>query len=351
METIGRLADARAMTQIDLGSLLLPISDDSPCGSNLEYDSSFGELERVAQGTPERVMGDQIIPAEEPDWQDVRELSLSLLQRTKDLRVAVQLLHAALKTGGLPVFADGVTLIRRFLEDFWDSVHPQLDKDDGDDPTLRMNSLLVLNDRSGVVASLSRCPLVSSRALGRISLRDVRVASGEIAAQNDDEAARVDSALISAAFLDGDFDELQSNAQAVETALAELKAINAHLLDKVGSRAPELGALSSELTAARRVLAEQIGRRTGTPVDETASAGAAEGVPSSVPGEIRSREDVIRAIDRICDYFQRHEPSSPVPLLLRRAKRLVAKDFIEILRDLTPDGVAQAELIGGLDRE
>ena len=46
-------------------------------------------------------------------------------------------------------------------------------------------------------------------------------------------------------------------------------------------------------------------------------------------------------------YYERHEPSSPVPLLLKRAKRLVAKDFMEILRDLAPDGVDQAERISG----
>jgi type VI secretion system protein ImpA len=40
-----------------------------------------------------------------------------------------------------------------------------------------------------------------------------------------------------------------------------------------------------------------------------------------------------------------------VPLLLRRAKGLVAKDFMEILNDLTPDGVSQAKLIGGLAKD
>ena len=57
---------------------------------------------------------------------------------------------------------------------------------------------------------------------------------------------------------------------------------------------------------------------------------------------------MIRALERISDYFRQHEPSSPVPLLLDRAKRLVAKDFVEILRDLTPTGVAEALLIGGI---
>jgi type VI secretion system protein ImpA len=68
-------------------------------------------------------------------------------------------------------------------------------------------------------------------------------------------------------------------------------------------------------------------------------------------GVINSQEDVIRVLDMACEYFNRHEPSSPVPLLLQRAKRLVAKDFMEILRDLTPAGVTQAEEISGLSRK
>ncbi|MBE0617668.1 MAG: hypothetical protein IH608_07060 [Proteobacteria bacterium] len=70
---------------------------------------------------------------------------------------------------------------------------------------------------------------------------------------------------------------------------------------------------------------------------------------------MRSREDVVHLLDKVCDYFRRNEPSSPVPLLLERAKRLVSKSFLEIVRDLAPDGVAQVELIrgpgGGVDGE
>lgn len=52
-------------------------------------------------------------------------------------------------------------------------------------------------------------------------------------------------------------------------------------------------------------------------------------------------------LDLICDYYARCEPSSPVPLLLKRAKRLVFMDFIEIIKDLAPDGLSQVELIRG----
>src|SRR5882757_2776454 len=67
-------------------------------------------------------------------------------------------------------------------------------------------------------------------------------------------------------------------------------------------------------------------------------------------GDINSREDVILQLDRLCEYYRRHEPSSPVPMLLRRAKRLVSKEFMDIIRDLTPGGVAEAELLGGVEK-
>jgi type VI secretion system protein ImpA len=36
---------------------------------------------------------------------------------------------------------------------------------------------------------------------------------------------------------------------------------------------------------------------------------------------------------------------------MQRAKRLVSKNFIDILRDLAPDGVSQAENVGGVGKE
>jgi type VI secretion system protein ImpA len=68
-------------------------------------------------------------------------------------------------------------------------------------------------------------------------------------------------------------------------------------------------------------------------------------------GEITSRDDVIRALDKVCAYYKRFEPSSPVPLLVQRARRLVKKEFVEIIQDLTPEALKQIELIGGSEQQ
>jgi type VI secretion system protein ImpA len=62
---------------------------------------------------------------------------------------------------------------------------------------------------------------------------------------------------------------------------------------------------------------------------------------------VRSRDDVIRALDGICAYYAAHEPSSPVPMLLERCKRLVPLSFIDIVKDLMPDGLPTIENIAG----
>ena len=85
-----------------------------------------------------------------------------------------------------------------------------------------------------------------------------------------------------------------------------------------------------------------------------AGAGSADAAPNGAPaparprgvGDIESREDVLRAIDAICAYYARHEPSSPVPLLLDRAKRLISKSFLEVLEDIAPESLVQVRQLG-----
>ena len=76
-----------------------------------------------------------------------------------------------------------------------------------------------------------------------------------------------------------------------------------------------------------------------------------EGADSAGPalGAINNREQALAALDKAIAYFRGAEPSSPVPLLLQRAKRLATMDFLEIVKDLAPDGFSQVRNVGGLD--
>src|SRR5579883_2178968 len=130
------------MTAIDIAALLEPISADSPSGEAIEYDAQYIELETAARGKPEQELGDTIVAAEEPDWREVERIALELCARSKDLRVAVYLARAGLKLEGLAGFAAALELIKGYVGEFWPTVHPQLDPEDDNDPSARINSLL-----------------------------------------------------------------------------------------------------------------------------------------------------------------------------------------------------------------
>jgi type VI secretion system protein ImpA len=342
------------MAVLDVETLLAPVSEEEPCGPNLEYDDVFTSFEQAARGKAEQQYGDTIIPAEAPDWREVRRLGSDLVTRTRDLRVGCMLARGLLETDGLSGFAEALALVRGYLERYWDTMHPRLDPEDDNDPTLRVNTISSLSDQATTIRALRMRPMVSARAIGQFSLRDLAVAAGEIPPSPDEEPAK--QSTIEAAFLECDLNQLKSDTGAVRGCLASAEAIESVVTDQVGAaNAVSLEGLRTTLQEMLVVMEEYVARRE--PVNEDTSGGeggapgvAAEGTPSAgrLSGEVRSRQDVLTALDRICQYYERNEPSSPVPLLLKRAKRLASKTFLEIVRDLTPDAVSQIEALGGV---
>jgi len=342
------------MSAIDVERLLQEISAASPCGDDLEYDAAFMEMTRLAAGKPAQEIGGQVSAGEEPDWGGVRDACVSLLGRTKDLRVAVYLARALVRTNGLAGFADGLALAKGMVERWWEPVHPRLDPSDGNDPTIRVNTLAALADRDLTVNALRVMPLAVSRRIGRYGLRDLEIANGTLPRPENAEGLP-DMAMVDAAFLDMDTAELQGVADAATAALANVNGLDGALNDAVGmASGADFSLLHATLKAMNHLLGQQLARR-GLGSGETAggdagdAAGSAGGGMPGMSGTVQSREDIIRMLDQACDWYARHEPSSPVPLLLKRAKRLVSMDFVEIVKDLSPGGLTEIQTIAGLD--
>lgn len=344
------------MSAIDVEALLRAVSTESPCGDDLEYDAAFMEMTRLAAGKPAQEIGGQVIPGEEPDWRAVRDRCVELSARTHDLRIATYLARALLRTHGLAGFADGLLLLQGLIDQYWEPVHPRLDPDDGNDPTIRVNTLAALADRDLTVTALRTMPLANSRRVGRYSLRDLELANGTLTRPENAEGI-ADLASIEAAFLDMDAAELQASADGAAAALANLATLESALDAAVGAAtSADFGLLRTTLKSISHTLSQQLARRGlagGDAVSGSAepgqAAGAAGGGMPAMSGTIQSREDIIRMLDQACDWYARNEPSSPVPLLLQRAKRLVSKNFVEIVQDLSPSGLTEIQTIAGLD--
>lgn len=337
---------------MDVTALLAPISDDAPSGDNLEYDEGFTEMELAAQPGEERQVGDQFQAAEDPDYGEVVKLADGILGRSHDIRAAVFRAEAVLQAEGMEEFAQTVSYIRGCLADHWESCHPQLDEDDGD-ATMRINAVQGLADSSRTLRNLRRAALTDSRMFGRMSLRHVEVAEG-IANPSADMESPPDAAALKAAFRDTDEAFVSGVADAVNTSLEEIAAIDAIFAEQTPGEGPQLDPLSDALKKIQNALAQHGGADLGVEiVDPTAAAAAPAPAGGAAPGPsgsgaINSPADVTDALDRIIDYYQRAEPSSPVPILLDRAKRLVNADFLAIIEDMAKDGLDEVKRIGGI---
>jgi type VI secretion system protein ImpA len=341
------------MALIDVDPLLAPISDGEPCGPDLEYDATFLALEEAAKGKPEQQFGDTIIPGEDPDWRQMQTLSQELCGRTRDIRVAVYLLRSSTRLLGLRAAAEGLQLIHGLLSQHWDHVHPKLDADDDNDPTMRLNALAPLVDGDSFLADLRKG---GTGGRNGVTGRDIELAFGK--GQPPEGESFVPAPGVLQALQDaqaGNEGLCEALAAMVDTAAA----IDAIVTEKATVSGPEFRPLRLVLQAFRDAAQQALGGAAAADGEGAASSEGGEGgagggggfVVQGGLGALRSRQDAINTLDKVCEWIELNEPSNPAPLLIRRAQRLINMSFLEIIKDLVPDGVDQVTKLAGIPND
>lgn len=334
---------------MDLGAYSRETSDHPPCGIDLDDAGELFLLDQLAAWDNAEV---------DVDWPAVRDAALAALDRSRDVRVCPYLAGALLHTDGVAAFCEALTLLDTLLQSFWDDVYPKLD--DGD-ATERSNAVLNLTNYHRIIRPLRTQPLVEDRAAGRFSLLDYEIAQGKVELPEGYEGEPPQPALIEAAFRAVSIEQLQTLNTALDNAVEDVKNTEALFTQHVGSEAaPNLLRLRETLQAMNNMTKTAFAARgdanAGTDAGDddrgdVAPECAAVASATTPNAAIRSREDVAQHIDQILHYFRVHEPSSPVPLLLRRAKRLLHMDFMAIVEELAPNAVENVVAVGGKKEE
>jgi type VI secretion system protein ImpA len=202
-----------------------------------------------------------------------------------------------------------------------------------------------------IVDAIRRVPLVRSRQHGTFSLRDIDIATNQLSPAEGDVQA--DENQIQAAFASMPLADLRQLLDSVVSAIAALNKIDGTMSASAGSEAmPGFEPVTALFARAGQALKSQVAAHpentAGPGAEGTAEPGEAG---PSVSGVVKSRQDAIRALDAVAAFFKKTEPSSPIPMFLERAKRLVSKDFLEVLADIAPEAVPQARAAGGLKKE
>lgn len=320
--------------------LLEPVSETAPCGPDLWLDNLGGRC-RLQQPIDETIKS-----GEQVDWNAMCNEALDLMSASRDLRVAVLLCLTLFKTRGLAGFRDGVVLIRSLGEKFWEPLHPL--PEDGDDVRSQtLSDLSALN----FLKMLRDAPLCQSAGGVAYSLADIdRADSGK--APTDPAAKPFATREQIAVVFGAGHDKLRETNLTITAILEEVNTIEALAASKTdGKHQPDFSKLHELL--ARIDQESKVSEPGAQPPKEAGPQAASTGASAAMPGgPVRSRADVDAVLAAVCQYFRQCEPASPIPFLIDRARRMLNLDFIETLRELSPDSVERFHpLLGTKDKE
>ncbi len=366
---------------MDVEELLEPISDEMPCGE----EGSLFALEEIVKEHGAGIVAGAELETAEPNWAELQEQSESHFKECKHLRTALFLTLSGMNRGGVAGFRDGLSLIKGLIERYWDTMYPELDPDESmGDPDGWMERENILNDMSAPLATvgdtmkfiqrLRSTPLTNSRQLGCFSLRDIQAAMAAGGGDGDGEGGEGDSSvpkmsLIQGAFEDTDQDEIEVMYTALTEASELLDGIREALSEKLSqSVPPTFDNIASMLKDMVKPLHKELDRRgffdeedfgdddfgsdedgdgEGSSDGDGGGSGGGGRRGDMASAGINSREDVLKAFGLIYKYYSKNEPSSPVPLIMKRAERLVTASFYDIISDLSPGAVSDIESITG----
>lgn len=337
----------------DFAPLLAPIAADRPSGDWLpDVHSAIEQARRADDDLPQ---GDWKRDTKSADWRGVVKIATeALATRTKDLKTGAFLVEALTKQHGLAGVRDGLRLLRELQEQFWESLHPQIEED-GDlegriAPFEWLNSKLptsikeigVTRSREGTVYSLLQWE--ESRALENLGRQNPdalqeAIGEGKIGVEQVDKAVTLTPRAFYeglTADLDGAWEELQT-----------LDRVND---EKFGRDAPGLVEVKKALEECRDVVGPIVKRKRelepdAVPAADNAAAQAEDGAGSAASGPLGpiepvNRGDALRRLNAVAAFFRRTEPHSPVAYLVERAANWGQMPLEQWLREVIHDETA-----------
>ena len=344
---------------MNVESMLEPVSPNALCGEDVTYDDIMaGEIDPLLDpGMEYQSADDPSPPKQKPiDWQEVNRLSTLLFAKGKHLRLAVLLTESGMELRGLQGLRDGLALIEGLCSRYWDEVYPN------EEPYLAQERSILLNGLtdSRFVKRVGKIPLAESRVAGRFSWEDYQKAKAD--ARDNPDAANTER-LITGVFERETTVEKHRETQSDLAAMLESVVTMQRVFDEkmTGSHQVNFRDLRKQIEKMTQFIAPfadpaaaaSAGDTSGEGGEESSGHSAGGGSGSApAPGTVNSRESAIAAMDRIIAYFERAEPSSPVPFLLRRTQRCVNLNFLDLVEELASARAAfEGVLLGGARNE
>jgi type VI secretion system protein ImpA len=326
---------------LDLSRLLAPVSDEDLTGPDLAYDPARHEIEQAFETEVSIDASGVAAQPSDTDWRIIVGKIAAESERTKDIWLAVYLCRAGARSGQLETVEIGAKYLAGLLETYWPSVHPQLEEYGFQGRKGPCDSLAAAPQ---FISPLRRITLLSHPRLGSYSGDDFERfrLEGESA-----EGYGMFRAALDDVTLEG-LDEIIQRLNAIEDGLRRVDLVLTSNADDGGST--NFLATYEALGQMRRAVQAFSPKSNDSTIlepsasSDVASPSFSSGSPTA-GGRVETRDDVIRALDALGDYYRRKEPGHPILALLQRAREWVGLDFMAILEDIAPGSIDEARTV------
>lgn len=350
------------MAILDIDALLAPIDDDRPAGPRTpDHIKEAWKEARTEINPDDYAEDDPTRPAEakKADWPAIIRLCSDCLKNTsKDLVVAAWLTEALTKVHGLAGLAEGLTLLRRLLEEAWDRVHPLIEVEE-EDLEYRVGPFNWLDEADSGARfpiTLNQLPIIGRTDGEAFSVLDWNN-------QKSDANLRERIQRAKERMTPEQCQELSQNVADVLQALVDLNRVLGERFGRLGSAAPSFSQVRRAILDIKNIsdglMKEKGGSAPAGGVSEEvdyeeggqgeSGGGRAPGAEIDLSNTAAAREQIYQQLERYAGLLKTIEPHSPVPYLIERAVALSRKPFPEMIRALVRDENVLNELYRELD--
>jgi len=351
---------------IDLDALLQPIPGENPSGQSLRYSGLYDEVGEARRQDENLNQGAWQTELKVADYRRVIDLVVpALTSQTKDLQISVWLLEALSKQHGFVGLRDGLNLLVGLQDQFWETLHPEIDEGDMEG---RANAIGWL-DIQGIFV-LKGIPFTGGTGYSYFDWEDSKKFDipESIDVLPSDEQKRYQALMQQAeserrvtsdlwrkeivATRRAAMEQVNFTIGECRTALSALNRVVEEKFDR--NQTPSLGNFMKtleEIQGQVTKLLEDKRAEEPDPVDEEAGVDgeAAEGGGKAAgggaaAGAIQNRKDALKRLAETASYFQRTEPHSPVSYLVQRAVKWGNMPLETWLQDVIKDDGIMAQL-------
>ena len=350
--------------------LLNPIPGENPSGESLRYAPVFDKIKEARREDDDAPQGEWQIERKTADYPLVIKLAgEALATRSKDLQVAAWLTEAMLGKEGFQGLKAGLELIKALIENFWDTLYPELDDGDAE---MRAAPLEWLGTR--MEPALRSVPLTRTGA-NWFKFKESRTVGYEAAADTDTKVEARNAAIAEGKMSGEEWDAaVAATPKAFYAAMEEtldgilevVEMLGILGEEKFGDVAPSFGPMRTTVEEIRHTVHGLLQKKREVEPDEGAPApataeepsGAEEPAPGVAPAKPKprggpiaaepvDRDDAFQRVTTVAAYLRRNDPSSPLPYLLLRGLRwgelrAAGTDVDANLLEAPPTGARQA---------